>query len=190
MFTKLRHPKNKKESAYQNISPVIEQIVPSLLVSKNNEMMKTKKMHMLNQNLLKSHLYSFFVLPQTTEPNEMIHAIEVEVIHEIFITTKITIHKTDIALHLEIDSGMTRVLLLHNTLDHDMTIIKEIRDPIGLLTDLLTDALIDMTLVTYIEHARIQGITTDLQDTNLLLDHLHVQEIFKILFTFKCKRQT
>ena len=36
-------------------------------------------------------------------------------------TLKITIHKTDIALHLDIDSVMTRVLLLHNTLDHDMT---------------------------------------------------------------------
>ena len=49
----------------------------------------------------------------------MIHATEVEVLHEIFNTTEITIHKTDIVLHLEIDSVMTRVLLLHNTLDHD-----------------------------------------------------------------------
>ena len=77
-------------------------------------------MHMLDQNLLKSHLYNTFVLPQTTEQNCMIHAIEVEVIHEITITK--TIHKTDIALHLEIDLVMTRVLLLQNTLDHEMTI--------------------------------------------------------------------
>ena len=46
-------------------------------------MTKTKEMHMLDQNLLKSHLYSTFVLPQTTEQNDMIHAIELEVIHEI-----------------------------------------------------------------------------------------------------------
>ena len=78
-----------------------------------------------------------------------------------------TIHKTDIALHLEIDLVMTRVLLLHNTLDHDMTIIKEIRDPIALLTDLLSDPLIDMTLFTDIDHARIQKITTILQDPHL-----------------------
>ena len=67
----------------------------------------------------------------------MIHATEVEVLHEIINTTEITIHKTDIVLHLEIDSVMTRILLLHNTLDHDMIIIKEIRDPIALLTDIL-----------------------------------------------------
>ena len=79
---------------------------------------------MLDQNLLKSHLYSTFVLPQTTEQNDILHAIEVEVIHELTITTKITIHKTDNALHLEIVSVMTRVPLLHTTLDHDMTIIR------------------------------------------------------------------
>ena len=36
----------------------------------------------------------------------------------------------DIALHLEIDLVMTKVLLLYNTPDHDMTTIKEIRAPI------------------------------------------------------------
>ena len=113
---------------------------------------------MLDQNLLKSHLFSTLVLPQTTEQNDVIHAINVEVIHEIIITK--TIHKTNIALHLEIDLIMTIVLLLHDTLNHDMTIIKQIRDPIALLTDLLTDPLIDMTLVTVIDHARIQEITT------------------------------
>ena len=130
-------------------------------------------MHMLDQNLLKSPLYSTFVLPQTTEQNDMIHAIEVEVIHEIIVTK--TIHKTDIALHLEIDLVLTRVLLLHKTIDHDMKIINEIRDPIALLTDLRTDPLIDMTLVTYIDHARIQEISTILQDKHLLLEHLHNQ---------------
>ena len=103
----------------------------------------------------------------------MIHAIEVEVIHEITITTKITIHKTDIALHLENDLVRTKVLLLHKSLDHDMITIKKIRDPIAHLTDLLKDPLIDMTLVTDIDHARIQEITIILQDTHLLLDHLH-----------------
>ena len=76
---------------------------------------------------------------------------------------------------------MTRVLLLHNTRDHDMTIIKEIRDPIALFTDLLTDPLIDMTLVTDIDYARIQEITTMLRDTHLPLDHLHDQEILVLV---------
>ena len=35
---------------------VTEQITPSLPVSKNNEMMKTNEMHMLDQNLHKNHL--------------------------------------------------------------------------------------------------------------------------------------
>ena len=128
--------------------------------------MKTKEMHMLDQNLLKSHLYSTSVLPQTTEQNNMIHAIEV--IHGIVIATKLTIHKTDFALHLEIDIVMTRVLLLHKTLDYAMITIKEISDPFALLKDLLTEPLLYMTLVTDIDHTRIQEITTILQDIPFL----------------------
>ena len=59
----------------------------------------------------------------------MIHAIDVEVLQELIFITKIQFHKTDIALHPEIDSVMTKILLLHNTLGHDMTIINEIHDP-------------------------------------------------------------
>ena len=55
---------------------------------------------------------------------------------------------------------MSKVLLLHNTLDHDMTTINEIHDSIALLTDLLTDTLTDMTLVIDIDHARVEEITT------------------------------
>ena len=62
-----------------------------------------------------------------------------------------------------------------------MTIIKEIRGPIALLTDLLTDPLVDMTLVTVIDHARIQEIATILQATHLRLDHLHDREILTLV---------
>ena len=72
---------------------------------------------------------------------------------------------------------MTKVLLLHNTLDHDMTTMNEIHDPIALLTDLLTDPFTDMTFVINIDHAPIQEITTILQDLHLHIDHLHDQEI-------------
>ena len=92
-----------------------------------------------------------------------------------------TIHKIDFALHLEIYSFMTRVLLLHNTQDQDLIIIKEVRDPIALLTDLLTDPFIDMTLVIDIDHIPIQEITTILQNTHLPTDHLLDQEILDIL---------
>ena len=122
-FTQSRDQRTKANLHIKTCAPtVIEQITPSLLVSKNNGMTKTKEMHMLDQNHLKNHLYETSVLPQTTEQNDLLHDIEVEVIHEIIILK--TLHETDIALHLEIDSVMTRILLLHNTLDHDMTFTK------------------------------------------------------------------
>ena len=136
---------------------------------------------MLDRNLLKSHLYSTLFSFKRQKKNDMVQAIEVEIFHEIIITTIMLIHKTDIALHPEIDLFMAKVLLLHNTLDHDMTTINEIHDPIALLTDLVTDPLTDMTLVIDIDHVHIQEITTVLQDTHLHKDHLHDQEILDIL---------
>ena len=118
-------------------------------------------------------LYKTFVLPQTTEKN-MILVIEAKVHHEKFNLPKITIHKTDIVLRLEIDSVMTRKLLIHNTLDHDKTIINETPDLIALLIDPFTNHLI---LVNDIDHAQIQEITTILQVTHLHSDHLQDQEI-------------
>ena len=61
---------------------------------------------------------------------------------------------------------MAKALPLHNTLVHDMTIIKETHDLIALLIDHPTNHLIDMTLVTDIDHARILEITTS-HDTDL-----------------------
>ena len=49
------------------------------------------------------------------EQNDMMHAIEVEVHHEIIIITKMIVNKTDTVLHLETVLVMTKVLLL---LDH------------------------------------------------------------------------
>ena len=124
-----------------------------------------------------------------TEQNDMIHVVDVEVIHETIITIKILIHKIDIALHPEIDLVTTKVLLLHITLDHDMTIINEIDDPIALLTDLLTDPLTDMTLVKDVDHARVQEITTILQAIHLHIDHLLDQEILDFLDLVHIQKQ-
>ena len=181
MFTQTRDPKKSNLHIKSFVLFVIEQTTQSLLVSINNEIVKIREMLLLDQNLLKNHLYSTFILPQTTEQKDIIHAIEVEVIHELIIRTKILIHKTDIALHREIDLVMTKMLLLHNTPDHDMTTINEIHDPIALLTDLLTDPLTGMTLVIDIDHVHIQEITTILQDTHLHIDHLHDQQILDLL---------
>ena len=162
MFTQPRDPNNKNKSAYKKYCSYCHRtkITLSLLVSKNNEMMKIKEMPMLDQNLLKNHLYSTFVHPPMIEQNYIIHATEAEVHHEITTITKTEIHKRDIALHQEIDSAMTKTLLLHKTRYHDMIITKKILDPTVLPTDLLIDLPIDMTLVIDIDHVPVQEITT------------------------------
>ena len=116
-----------------------------------------------------------------TEQKDTIHAIQAEVRQEQITITKIQTHKTDIVLHPETDSVMTKILLLHNTLDHDTTITKEIHDHTALLTDLLIDFLIDRTFVIDLEHVHIQEITTILQGTHRPLDHLQDHETLDIL---------
>ena len=160
MYTQPKDPNNKNKPAYKNFAQtVIDQITPFLLVSKNNEMMKINEKHMLDQNLHKNHLYSTSVLLPMIEQNTMIIDTEVEVPHETTLTTKI-IHKTDTVLHLEIETDfvMTKVLLLHTTLDQDMIHINVIPGLTVLLTDLLIDPHIDKTLVLDTDHAPIQEI--------------------------------
>ena len=112
-------------------------------------MMKTEEMLMLDKNLLRNHLYNTFVFPQRTEQNNMKYDIEIEVHYKIIITPKTIFHKIEIAL------VMTRILLLHNTLNTNLTIINETRDIIALFIDPHTNHLIDVILVTDIDHAKI-----------------------------------
>ena len=79
------------------------------------------------------------------EQNTMMIDIEVEIPHVTTLTTK-TIHKIDTVLHLEIDLAMTKVLPLHNTLDHDMILTNAIHGLTTLHTDLRIDLLIDTTI--------------------------------------------
>ena len=132
--------------------------------------MKTNEMHMLDQNLHENHLYSTSVLLLMTEQNTTITDIQVEVPHVTTLTTK-PIHKIDTVLHLEIDLAMTKVLLLHNTLDHDMILTNAIHGLTALRTDLHIDLLIDTTLALDIDHAPIQETIT-LQNIQIHLDHL------------------
>ena len=109
---------------------------------------------MLNQNLLKNLSYNTFVLLLLIEQKDMIPDIEVEVHHEIIIITKTITLIQDVVLHLEIDSVMTKTLLLHNTHDHDMTIINEIHDrtdhPTGHHTKPLLDATLGLEPITFL----------------------------------------
>ena len=161
------------------VHTVTEQITPSLLVSKNKKMMKTNEMLMLDQNLHKNQLYSTSVLLLMIEQNTMIIDIGVEVLHVTILTTR-PFHKNDTVLHLEIDLAMTKVLLLHNTLDHDMIRLNAIHGLTALHTDLLIDLLIDTTLALDIDHAPIQE-TIILQDIKIHADHLPDQEILDFL---------
>ena len=104
----------------------------------------------------------------------MIIDTEVEVLHETTLTTK-TIHKIDTVLHLEKDLVMTKVLLLHNTLDHDMILTNVIPGLIALHTDPRIDLLIDTTLALDIDHAPIPE-KTNLQNIQIHTDHLLDQE--------------
>ena len=52
----------------------------------------------------------------------------------------------DTVLHLVLDLAMTKVLFLHNTLDHDMILTNAIHGLTALHTDLHRDRLIDTTL--------------------------------------------
>ena len=93
-----------------------------------------------------------------------------------------TIHKTNTVLHLEIeiDLVMTKVLLLHTTLDHDMINTNVIPGPTVLLTDLQKDPHIDTTLVLDTNHAPIPE-TTNTQNIQIHTDHLQDQETLDFL---------
>ena len=136
--------------------------------------MKTNEMHMLDQNVHKNHLYSSFVLLPMIEQNTLKVDTEVEVPHETILTTK-TIHKIDTVLHLEIDLVMIKVLLLHNTLDHDMILTNVIPGLTAFHTDPRTDLFIDTTFVLDTDHAPIPE-TINLQNIQIHTDHLQDQE--------------
>ena len=70
---------------------------------------------------------------------------------------------------------MTKVLLLHSTLDHDMILTNVIPGLSALHTDPHTDPLIDTTLALDTDHAPILE-TTNSQNIQLPTDHLQDQE--------------
>ena len=180
MFTQPKDPNNKNKPAYKKFCSYCNRTKHSISACfKNNEMMKTNEMHMLDQNLHKNHMYSTSVPSLIIEQTTMIINIEVEVPHVTTLTTKLT-HKIDTVLHLEIDLAMTKLLLLHNTLDHNMILINAIHGLTALHTDLRIDLLIDTTLALDIDHALIQE-SIILQNTQIHIDHLQDQETLDFL---------
>ena len=117
----------------------------------------------------------------------MIIDTEVEVPHETTLTTK-TIHKIDTVLHLEIDLVMTKLLLLHTTLDHDMILTNKTPGLTALHTDTHIDLRIDTTLALGIDHVPILE-TTNLQNIQIHTDHLQDQETLDSLISFTLQFQ-
>ena len=171
MFAQSRDPSNKNKPAYKQYCSCCHRTNHSIsIVSKKQRDAYARLKSPQN------HLYSTFVLLLMTEQNDMIHDIEVEVLHGTTLTTK-SIHKIDIVLHLEIDLVMTKILPLHNTLDHDMMIIIETQDLVVPFTDILIDLLTDTTLVLDIDHVHIEETVMILQNLYLHIHHLQDQEI-------------
>ena len=110
------------------------------------------------------------------EENKMI----IDTTAEVTTLTTRTIHKIDTVLHPEIDSVMTKVLLLHNTLDHDMILINAIHALTAHHTDLLIDRLIDTTSVLDIDHVLIQE-TILLRSIQIHTDHPRDKETLDFL---------
>ena len=109
----------------------------------------------------------------------MIIDTEVEVPHETILTTK-TIHKIDIFLQLETGLLMTKVLLLHTTLDPDMIRTNVTPGLTALHTDPHTNLRIDTTLALDIDHAPIPEITNS-QNIQIRTDPLQDQETLDFL---------
>ena len=70
---------------------------------------------------------------------------------------------------------MTKEVLLHNTLDHDMILTNVIHGLTALHTDPHTDPLIDTSLPLDTDHTLILE-TINLQNTQIPKDHLQDQE--------------
>ena len=104
----------------RNTAPTVtEQTILSLLVSKNNEMMKTDVILIHDQNLLRNFLYNISVHPPKTKhqdmtPDQINFQIDIAVeVHLVITFREITILPIDKDLHLELVTIMIEILLLH-----------------------------------------------------------------------------
>ena len=182
MFTEPKDPNNKNKPAYKKFCSYCHRTNHSISACFKKQRDDEDKREAYARSKSPQNLsFSTFVLLPMTEQNTMIIDTEVEVPLEITLTTK-TIHKTDTVLHLEIeiDYVMTKVLLLHTTLDQDMIHTNVIPGLTVLLTDLHTDPHIDKTLVLDTDHTPIQE-TTNSQSIQIHIDHLQDQETLDFL---------
>ena len=179
------HDKPKYETTYVILLIVIELIIPFDRVLKTIEMTMINEKHTQDQNLNKNFLYSPYVtIPKNGQKGMTIDQINtpidtvVELLHEISTIPGTMLHKTDIALRLEIDTFMNEVLLLNVIHALDMISGNKVLDLIVALIDLI-DHLTEGIFVTEKDRVQIQE-KIHIQDVLLLLDLLRDQEILKI----------
>ena len=149
---------------------VIERIIPSQLVSKKQRDDEDKRDTFARSKSFQKSLAHYFHFPlndRTKRYDTRYRSRSTS--RNSFFTRN---NKLDIALHLEIFLVMTKILLLHNTLNQDMTIINETRNLIALLIDHPTKHIIDVVLAIDIDYAHTQDTTIILRDKPILLDHL------------------
>ena len=132
MFLRPRDPNNKNKPAYKKYCSHCHRTNHSISAcfKKQRDDDDKREAYARSKSPQKSFV-QYFCSPSTDRTNDIIQDTEAEVHHELIIITKTKIPTQDIVLHLEIDSVMTKIPLLHNTHDHDMTIISEIQDLTG-----------------------------------------------------------
>ena len=180
MFTQSKDPNNKNKPAYKKYCSYCHRTSHSISACfKKQRDDEDKRDACARSKSPQKSFVQYFRSPLTIEQNATIPDTEVEVLHATILTTK-TIHKTDIILHLEIYVVTIKVLLLHNTLDHDMILTNAIHDLTVLHIDLHIVLPIDRTLARDIDHALVQAKKT-FQNIQILTDHLPDQEILDFL---------
>ena len=180
MFTQPKDPNNKNKPAYKKYCSFCHSTNHSISACFNKQRDdEDKRDAYARSKSPQNHLYNSSVLLLMIEQNTMIIDMEVEVPHVTSLTTRPN-HKIDTLLHLEKDLAMTKVLLLHNTLDHEMILTNAIHGFTALHTDLRIDLLIDTNVVLDIDHAPIQE-TLILQNIQIHTEHLLDQEILDFL---------
>ena len=157
-------------------------------------MIRIKKTPTLDPNLLKNHLYNTSILlpvtitltERTTNPQDLLIDIVVEVHHVIVIQTIMLHPKIDIVLTAETDTSVTELLLLHNLTDQDLTTTDEIHVLIVHHTDLRIDRHIEKIHVIDINHVHtleIDNFHNTLRHIDLLHNHenLDLSDIDQVL---------
>ena len=168
LFTQPKDPNNKNKPAYTKYCSYCHRTNHSISAcfKKQRDDEDKREAYARSKSPQKSFV-QYFRSPSNDRTNSMIIDTEVEVPQKTTLTTK-TIHK--------IDTVMTKVLLLHTTLDHDMIRTNVIPGPFVLHTD----PNIDTTLVLDTDHAPIPE-TANSQNIQIRTDHLQDQETLDFL---------